>query len=191
MTRLLWKVAVALALIVVILVIVVWTRPSEFRVARSATIAAPPNAVFAQVNAFHNWPAWNPWATLDPAMKETYEGPTAGPGAVYTWAGNNNVGTGRMTLVESRPSERIRITLEFFRPFAATNTAEVTFRPEGNGTLVTWTMSGRNTFMAKAMCLVVNMDRMVGGQFEKGLAQMKSVVESAPARHAVARRGGE
>lgn len=191
MTReLLIKIAVALALLVIVLVIVVATRPSDFRVTRSATIAAPPAAVFAQVNDFHNWPAWNPWATLDPAMKETYEGAPSGPGAIYTWTGNNQVGAGRMTLVESRPSELIRITLEFFRPFAATNTAEFTFRPEGARTLVTWSMSGRNNFMAKAMCLVMNMDRMVGGQFEKGLAKMKSIVESAPARHATARGGG-
>ena len=188
MTReLLMKVAVAVALAVIVVVVVVATRPSAFSITRSARIAAPPAAVFAQVNDFHNWPAWNPWAALDPAMKETYEGTPSGPGAIYTWVGNHHAGAGRMTISDSRPAELIRITLEFFRPFAATNTTEFTFRPEGDQTLVTWSMSGRNNFVAKAMCLVVNMDRMVGGQFEKGLAKMKSIVEAAPTRHAGAR----
>ena len=176
----LMKILIALAVIVVVLVVVVATRPTEFRVARTATIAAPAPAVFAQVDDFHRWEAWNPWAKIDPAMKQTYEGAPAGIGAIYTWAGNHEVGEGRMTLTESRPSDLIRVRLEFLKPFKATNVAEFTFRPEGNQTAVTWSMTGRNTFMAKAVHLFMNMDRMVGGQFEKGLAQMKSVVEGAP-----------
>ena len=174
------KILIALAMIGVVLVIVVATRPSEFRVARTVTIAAPAPAVFAQVNDFHKWEAWNPWAKLDPAMKQTYEGAPAGIGAIYTWAGNHEVGEGRMTLTESRPNDLIRIRLEFLKPFKATNVGEFTFRPEGNQTAVTWNMTGQNNFMAKALHLFMNMDRMVGGQFEKGLAQMKSVVEAAP-----------
>jgi len=174
------KILIALAVIGVVLVIVVATRPSEFRVARTATIAAPAPAVFAHVNDFHKWEAWNPWAKLDPAMKQTYEGAPAGIGAIYTWAGNHEVGEGRMTLTESRPNDLIRIRLEFLKPFKATNVGEFTFRPEGNQTAVTWSMTGQNNFMAKALHLFMNMDRMVGGQFEKGLAQMKSVVEAAP-----------
>ena len=115
-------------------VVIVALQPSEFRVARSTTISAPPPAVFAQVNDFHKWEAWNPWGKIDPAMKQTYEGAPAGTGAIYTWAGNNEVGEGRMTITESRPSDLIRVKLEFFKPFAATNTAEFTFKPEGNQT---------------------------------------------------------
>jgi hypothetical protein len=174
------KILIALAVIVVVLLIVVATRPSEFRVARTTTIAAPAPAVFAQVNDFHKWEAWNPWAKLDPAMKQTYEGAPAGIGAMYTWAGNHEVGEGRMTLTESRPNDLIRVRLEFVKPFKATNVAEFSFRLEGDRTAVTWSMTGRNNFMAKALHLVMNMDRMVGGQFEKGLAQMKAVVEAAP-----------
>lgn len=174
------KVLVALAVLVVAGVVVVATRPSEFRVTRTGTISAPPAVVFAQVNDFHKWEAWNPWGKLDPAMEQSYEGAPAGVGAVYTWAGNSQVGEGRMTLTESRPNELIRIKMEFLKPFAATSTAEFTFRPEGNGTAVTWSMEGQNNFMAKTMHLVMNMDRMIGGQFEKGLAAMKSVAEAAP-----------
>ena len=174
------KALIALAVIVIVVVVVVAARPAEFRVARTARIAAPPAAVFAQVNDFHKWDAWNPWATLDPAMKQSYEGVPAGAGAVYTWAGNSHVGEGRMTLTESRPSDLIRIKMEFLKPFAGTSTAEFTFRPEGDQTVVTWSMEGRNNFMAKAIHLVMNMDKMIGGQFEKGLAQMKAVAEAAP-----------
>ncbi len=176
----LMKILIGLAMIVVVFVVVVATRPSEFRVARTATISTPAPAVFAQVNDFRKWEAWNPWAKLDPAMKQTYEGAPAGAGAIYAWAGNAQVGEGRMTLTESRPSDLIRIKLEFLKPFKATNTAEFTFKPEGNQTAVTWSMAGKNNFIAKAVHLFMNMDKMVGGQFEKGLAQMKSVVEAAP-----------
>ena len=129
------------------------------------------------MNDFHNWAAWNPWATLDPGMKQTYEGAPAGTGAIYTWAGNRQVGEGRMTLTESRPSDLIRIRLEFLKPLAAVSTAEFTFKPEGKQTVVTWSMVGRNNFMAKAVHLVMNIDRMIGGNFEQGLARMKAVVE--------------
>ena len=174
------KILISLAVIVVVLVVVVAMQPSEFRIARSATISAPAPAVFAQVNDFHKWDAWSPWAKLDPAAKATFEGPSAGIGAIFRWAGNEEVGEGSMTITESRPSDLIRIKLEFQRPFAATNTAEFTFKPEGNQTAVTWSMEGKNNFIAKAMCLFMNMDKMVGGQFEKGLASMKSIVEAAP-----------
>ena len=169
---------VALAVIIVVLVVIVALQPSDFRVARSTTISAPPPAVFAQVNDFHKWEAWNPWGKIDPAMKQTYEGAPAGPGAIYTWSGNNEVGEGRMTITDSRPSDLIRVKLEFFKPFAGTNTAEFAFKPEGNQTLVTWSMFGEKNFMAKAVHLVMNMDKMIGGQFEKGLADMKSAVEA-------------
>jgi uncharacterized protein YndB with AHSA1/START domain len=174
------KILIALAVIVAVFAVIVAMQPPEFRVARTATISAPPAAVFAQVNDLHKWEAWSPWAKLDPAMKKTYEGAPAGTGAVHTWAGNNDVGEGRMTIVESRPNELIRFKLEFLKPFTATNTAEFSFKPEGNQTVVTWSMTGENNFIAKALHLFMNMDKMVGGDFEKGLAQMKSVAEAAP-----------
>lgn len=174
------KILIALVAIVVVFAVVVALQPSEFRVVRSATISAPAPAVFAQVNDFHNWESWSPWAKLDPAAKFTFEGPSAGTGAVFRWAGNEEVGEGSMTITESRPSDLIRINLEFLKPFAATSTAEFTFKPEGDRTAVTWSMAGTNNFVAKAVCLFMNMDETVGGDFEQGLAQMKSVVEAAP-----------
>lgn len=174
------KTFIGLAVIVIVFGVVVALRPSEFRVERAATIAAPPPVVFAQVNDFRKWDAWSPYARRDPAMKKSFAGAPAGVGAVYTWSGNHAVGEGRTTIIESRPHDLIRIKLEFVRPFAATNTAEFTFRPEGERTAVTWSLAGRNSFMGKAVGLFMNMDRMVGRDFEKGLAQMKSVVEAAP-----------
>jgi len=170
---------IAIAVIILALVVVVAMQPADFRIVRTGTMSAPSPAIFAQVNDFHNWLAWSPWEKLDPALKRTYEGAPAGTGAVYSWVGNKKVGEGRMTLTESRPSDLIRIKLEFIRPFKATNTTEFTFKPQDGQTLVTWTMTGRNNFMSKAFCLFMNMDKMVGGDFEKGLANMKSVVEAA------------
>jgi hypothetical protein len=169
---------IAIAVIVIVLVVIIAMQPSEFRVTRTATISAPPSAVFAQVNDFHNWDAWSPWAKLDPAMKQTHEGSPSGTGAIYSWVGNNKVGEGRMTLTESHPSDLIRIQLEFLRPFKATNTSEFSFNSEGNQRVVTWSMSGRKNFIFKAFGMVMNMDKMVGGDFEKGLAQMNSLVEA-------------
>jgi carbon monoxide dehydrogenase subunit G len=167
-----------LAAIIVILVVVVAMQPSEFRITRTAAISAPAADVFAQVNDFHNWQAWSPWAKLDPVMKQTYEGAPAGTGAIYSWIGNKQVGEGRMTLMDSRPNERIQIKLEFLRPFKATNSAEFTFKPEGNQTNVTWSMAGKKNFLFKAFGLFMSMDKMVGSDFEKGLASMKSEVET-------------
>jgi hypothetical protein len=171
----------ALGAIIVLFALVVALQPAEFRISRSTTIAAPPSVPFALVNNFHNWQPWSPWEKLDPEMKRTYEGPQSGTGAVYTWSGNNKVGEGRMTLVESYPSDLIRIQLEFLRPFKATNTAEFTFKPQQDQTLVTWSMLGTKNFVFKAFHLFMNMDKMVGGDFEKGLAEMKSIAEK-PAR---------
>lgn len=166
-------------LAIAVLVIIVALQPAQFRVTRSTTIAAPAANVFAQVNELGKWEAWNPWQKKDPAMQLTFSGPPAGPGASYAWAGNKEVGEGRLTITESHPHELVRLRLEFFKPFTATNTAEFTFRPDNGGTQVTWTMTGRNNLFAKALRLVMNMDRMVGGEFEKGLAQMKTVAETA------------
>jgi hypothetical protein len=175
-----WTLA-AVAAVIVVFLIVVALQPSDFKVERSATMRAPAPAAFAQVNDFQNWQAWSPWEKVDPALKRQYEGPKAGTGAVYAWQGNKDVGEGRMTIMESRPGELVRIKLEFFKPFAATNTAEFSFKPAGaDTTAVTWSMAGQNNFLSKAICLFVNMDKMVGGMFDQGLAQMKTVVERRP-----------
>lgn len=168
----------AIAVLIFLFLVFVATRPGEFRITRSATIAAQPSVVFDQVNDFHNWDAWSPWAKLDPNARNTFDGPTAGLGAGFAWDGNNKVGAGRMTIIESRPSHLIRIKLEFLRPFKSTNTAEYTFEPQGNQTLVTWSMFGNNNFMGKAFSLFCDMDKMIGKDFEKGLANMKAVSES-------------
>ena len=175
-----WTLAAVAAVIVVFLVVVA-LQPSDFRIERSATMRAPAPAAFAQVNDFQNWQAWSPWEKVDPALKRQYDGPKAGTGAVYAWQGNKDVGEGRMTIMESRPGELVRIKLEFFKPFAATNTAEFSFKPAGaDTTAVTWSMAGQNTFLSKAISLFVDMDRMVGGMFDQGLTQMKAIVERRP-----------
>lgn len=168
----------AVAIVILGFVIVVALQPTDFRIVRTGTISASPADVFPHVSDFHQWPAWSPWAKLDPTMTQTYEGPQAGVGASTAWNGNNQVGEGRMTIMESRPSELIRIKLEFKRPFQATNTAEFTFKPNGNQTAVEWSMIGQRNFMFKAFGLFMNMDKLVGGDFEKGLASMKSVLEA-------------
>lgn len=173
------KILILLAVILLALVVAIAMQPAEFRISRSATISASAATVFAQVNDFHKWTAWSPWEKRDPDLKRNYEGAESGTGAVYSWAGNNKVGEGRMTLTESRPTDLVRIRLEFLKPFKATNTAEFTFQPQGDQTLVTWSMSGRNNFVAKAMGLFMNMDKMIGGDFEAGLAQLKTVSESS------------
>jgi hypothetical protein len=175
-----WKILIALVAIVVGLVGVITLQPARYRVSRSTTIAAPAPVVFAQVNDFHKWSAWSPWEKIDPAMKRTYEGPPAGVGASYAWVGSREVGEGRMTIVESRPSDLIQVKLEFVKPFAGTSVAEFSFKPDGERTLVTWSMTGDKNFIAKAIHLVMSMDRMIGDQFDKGLAAMKTVAEAAP-----------
>jgi len=173
------KVLIVVAVIIVVFLIVVALQPAEYSVTRSATVAAPAENVFAQVNEPKKWEAWNPWGKIDPAMKLTYTGPASGVGAAYAWVGNNEVGEGRMTITESRPPERILFNLEFLKPMAGGSITEFTFKPAGNQTTVTWTMTGKNNFIGKAFCMFMNMDKMFGGQFEKGLADLKTVAETA------------
>lgn len=179
MKKILLGALLVIVLIVLIFCVVVAMQPATYHVERSATINASASAVFAQVNDFHKWDAWSPWSKLDPAMKTTYEGASSGTGAIYSWSGNDQVGEGRMTITESRPSDLIKIKLEFIKPFAATNATTFTFKPQGNQTAVTWTMDGNNNFIGKAASLFMNMDKMVGTDFEKGLAQMKTIAEGA------------
>jgi len=132
------KILTALASIAIVFAIVVSLQPTDFRIARATTISAPAPVVFTQINDLHLWKAWSPWAKIDPAMKETHEGSAAGKGAIYHWVGNKEVGEGRMTVTESRPSDFVKIDLEFIKPFAAQNVTEFAIKPEGAQTNVSW-----------------------------------------------------
>jgi hypothetical protein len=162
------------------LYVAVKRQPDEFRIARSAKLAAPIDVLFGHVNDFRRWSAWSPWEKLDPKLERTYSGAAEGVGAVYEWSGNNKAGAGKMTIKQSVPSERIEIELVFSRPMAATNTAEFTFERGDGGVTVTWSMSGRNTLGGKLFALVVNMDKMLGKSFEEGLEKLGRVA-AAPA----------
>lgn len=168
---------IAVAVVIVLFAIFVSTRPSDFRVTRTGRISAPADVVFENVDDLHKWEAWSPWAKMDPNAKNTFSGPIAGAGASMAWAGNKKVGEGRMTIVDSRPNERIQMKLEFFKPFKATNTAEFAFKPEGSQTSVTWVMAGKNNFVGKVMHLLINCDKMIGSQFEQGLANLNTVTQ--------------
>jgi len=165
-------------LIIIVLLVLTSRQPADFKITRSGSISAPASAIFPHVNNLHKWEAWSPWAKLDPNAKNSFEGPSEGVGAKMSWAGNNKVGVGSMTIMESRPDEFVQFKLEFQKPMQASNIAEFIFKPEGDQTAVTWTMSGTNNFMGKVMNLVMNCDKMVGGQFEKGLADLRAVVEA-------------
>ena len=173
------KILIAVLAIIAIFLIVVSLQPSEFHVKRTATMAAPPATVFDQVNDFHKWDAWSPWAKLDPNAKITFEGPPSGTGTVMTWAGNNQVGEGKMTLTESRPNELVKINVDIVKPMEGYSTTEFAFKPKGDQTAVTWSMSGQHNFLGKAMCLVMNGKKMMSDIMDKGLANMKSVVDGA------------
>ncbi|MCY2967547.1 MAG: SRPBCC family protein [Planctomycetota bacterium] len=166
-----------------VLVLFIATRPAGFRIERSAVIKAPPAAVFSLINDFHQWVHWSPWEKLDATMQKTFTGPPAGAGASYSWHGNKQVGEGRMTLLKSEPDRSIHIKLEFLKPFVATNDTVFEFAPVDGGTRVVWGMEGKRDFMMKAFCLVMNMDKMVGKDFENGLANLdKAAQEQATAK---------
>ena len=153
------------------------TRPDSFRIERSATIKAPPEKIFDQVNDLKSWTAWSPWEKIDPALKRTYSGSQGGKGAAYAWEGNNDVGSGRMEITDAVPAAKITIKLDFLKPFEAHNTSEFAFTRQGDSTTVTWAMFGPSPYVSKLMGIFFNMDRMVGGQFEQGLANLKSITE--------------
>ena len=153
------------------------SRPDAFRIERSATIKAPPEKLYALVNDLKAWTAWSPWERIDPALKRTYSGPQSGKGAAYAWEGNKDVGVGRMEITDAVPAAKITIKLDFLKPFEAHNTAEFSFSRQGEATTVTWAMYGPSPYLSKLLSLVFNMDRMVGGQFETGLANLKSITE--------------
>jgi hypothetical protein len=152
------------------------TQPSEFHITRAEFINAPPNKIQPLVNDFKAWGAWSPWEQKDPGMMRSYSEPSAGQGARYAWDGNQEVGSGEMVMAESSP-EKIKLDMHFKSPMEARHTAEFTFVPEGGGTKVSWSMFGSASLMSKVMCVFFDMDKMVGGEFEKGLAAMKSKAE--------------
>lgn len=154
------------------------TRPDDFKVQRSATMKAPAEKVTGEIADFHKWAAWSPWEKLDPNMKRTFEGPASGKGAVYGWEGNKDVGKGRMEILEYVPGSKVTIKLDFLVPFEAHNTTEFTTVAKDGQTEVNWVMSGKQPLLGKVMCLFMSMDKMVGGDFEKGLASLKTVVEA-------------
>jgi uncharacterized protein YndB with AHSA1/START domain len=171
---------IGIVVVVVVAGILIYAamQPDGFRIERSATIKAPPEKIFVQVNEFKAWTGWSPWEKIDPALKRTYSGAPGGKGAAYAWEGNKDVGTGSMEITESVAPSRIVIKLDFLKPFEAHNTAEFSFAREGDATKVTWAMHGPSPYLSKLMGLVFNMDRMVGGMFEQGLAKLKSNVEA-------------
>jgi hypothetical protein len=171
-----------LVAVIAVLCAVIAMRPNDFKVTRSATMKASPAAVFEQVNDFHKWEAWSPWAKMDPNAKSTFEGPTSGKDAKFSWAGNSEVGEGNMTIVESRPNDLVRIKLDFIKPFAGTNDVLIKIEPQGDQTAVTWSMAGKTNFMTKAIGLFMDCEKMVGDQYDKGLANIKSIVETGSAK---------
>ena len=174
---------IAILLLVLIggLLLLIATRQASFVIERSATVAASPDRVFPLLNDFHQWTMWSPWEHRDPNLQRTYGGPAEGPGATYAWVGNKQVGEGRMTIVESAPNERVLIKLEFLKPMAATNDTTFTLTPVDGGTRVHWHMAGNNNFMGKAFSLMVDLDKMVGKDFEQGLASLDTAARAEPA----------
>lgn len=169
----------ALTFIVLVFVVIIAGSPGDFSISRQTTIAAPPERVFNEVNELRHWESWNPWGNLDPNCKISYSGPAAGVGASYEWSGNNKVGAGRNTITESRPGELVGLRLEFFKPMTATNTATFRFQATGGKTVVAWTLAGKRPGAGKIFGLLINCDKMIGKQFEKGLDQLRSVAEAA------------
>ena len=167
---------IVLLALVVLFVVIVLLQPGDFRLERSTQIFAPAATVYANVNDFHRWDLWSPWIGMDPNLEQTYEGAPSGVGAAYSWSGKKT-GAGRMTIVESKPHQLVKIRLEFLKPFKATNTAEFTFMPVGNHTVVTWAMYGPKNFLAKFIHMLCSMDTMVGPMFDKGLLKLKRLSE--------------
>ena len=171
------SIAGLLVVAVTALLVVAATRPDSFRVERTLSVKATPEKLFAIVSDLPGWRVWSPYEAKDPAMRRTYGGPASGVGAVYTWEGNNDVGQGRMEIVQATLSSRIVIALDFLKPFEAHNTAELLFEPKGDATDVTWAIHGPSPFVSKMMGVIFDMDKMIGGDFEVGLAKLKAMAE--------------
>ena len=171
------KIAIVIVVLIVALLAYAATRPDTFRVQRAASIKAPPEKVFALLNDFQRWEAWSPWEKKDPAMKRTFSAVSSGKGAQYAWEGNREVGQGRMEIAESVPPSRLAIKLDFLKPFEAHNRVEFTLEPKGEATNVTWAMQGDTPYLAKIVHVFLNMDKLVGNDFEAGLANLKTIAE--------------
>ena len=174
----LWFILKLILAAILLILVYAWFKPKTFRVERSTVINVAPEKVYKHVADFHNWQAWSPWEGLDPQLKRTYAGPSEGVGAAYSWEGNNKVGAGRMELTSADPRTGLSLNLDFFRPFKASNITDIAFTPERGGTRVNWAMHGPHPFVMRLMSIFVSMDKMVGKDFEKGLAQLKAVSES-------------
>ena len=170
-------IAVIIAIAIAAVLILAATKPDTLRVQRATSIRAPADKIFPMINDFHQWATWSPYETKDPAMQRTYSGAASGRGAVYAWNGNKNVGSGRMEILDASAPSKIVIKLDFFTPFEAHNTAEFTMLPQGDATLVTWLMHGPAPFMSKLMQVFINIDNMIGKDFETGLANLKRITE--------------
>ena len=166
-----------LAVVAAVVLILAASKPDNFRVERKATVMADPGKVFPCINDFHNWEAWSPFEKIDPNMQKTFSGAASGKGAVYEWKGNNKAGTGRMEILESSAPSKITIKLDFLKPFEGHNTSEFTMAPNGDSTEVTWAMHGPSSFMMKVMHVFISMDKMMGKDFEEGLARLKAIAE--------------
>jgi carbon monoxide dehydrogenase subunit G len=152
-------------------------RPKEFRYRRTTRIKAAPDKIFVNINDFHNWAAWSPYEKLDPEMQKTHSGPVSGKGSIYEWDGNAKVGKGRMEIIDASAPRKVTIKLDFMRPFVAHNTAEFTLEPQGEITDVAWSMYGPSPFVTRVMGVFMNMDALVGRDFETGLANLKAIAE--------------
>jgi hypothetical protein len=168
------RIFLVLGAVVVIFAVYVATRPSEYKVERSLVVNAPASEVFPRVVTFQKWTTWSPWAHLDPGMKVEYSGPKGGVGSVYYWKGNDKVGEGRMTVTGATPDRLVEIKLDFIKPWEQTSKTSFTFQPEGSGTKVTWSMTGERDFVGKLFGIFMDMDKMVGPDFEKGLLALKA-----------------
>ena len=172
-------IAAILAIAIVIVLIMASTKAATFSVRRSAVLQAPAEAIFPLINNFHQWAKWSPWENKDPAMKRDYSGAESGKGAVYAWDGNKNVGSGRMEILDASSPSKITIKLDFFKPFEGHNTAEFTFVRErdASATNVIWVMQGPSSFVSKVMQVFMDLDKMIGRDFEAGLANLKTLTE--------------
>jgi uncharacterized protein YndB with AHSA1/START domain len=150
-----------------------------YSVERSVRIDAPPERIYAQIADFHNWTNWSPWEQTDPQLERSYSGAEAGPGAVYGWSGNRKAGQGRMEITDAAEPSRVHIDVTFEKPFKSRSNALFTISPDVYGSLVTWTMTGKKTLMTKAMGIFTSMDKLIGPDFEKGLATLKATTEQS------------
>lgn len=153
------------------------SRPGTFSMSRRATLNAAPDKVFAQINDFKNWANWSPWDKMDPSMQRNYAGPATGTGAKYAWVGNKKVGEGSMEITRSVPSSTVLLDLHFLKPFKADNVTEFTLEPQGAATTLNWEMRGNLNLMMKTMHIFMDMDKVVGKDFEAGLSNLKEIVE--------------